>query len=105
MTLSEAEVLINCSQLNAVQPQSWFDLGCGSGLFSKALAGLLPKESLVYAVDNQPAKLNSEKIKFFQLDFVRDALPKVAVNGILMANSLHYVKDKLQFLIKIKSHL
>jgi ubiquinone/menaquinone biosynthesis C-methylase UbiE len=105
MTLPEAEELIKCDELNSPQPQTWFDLGCGSGLFSRALAELLPQESLVCAVDKQTAKFKDRKIKFVQLDFVEDPLPKLAVNGILMANSLHYVNDKLQFLNKVKRHL
>ena len=105
MTLSDAKALINCDQLNASQPQTWFDLGCGAGLFSKALHTLLPQGSLIYAVDQQPATFNSKEIKFLQLDFVKDKLPVYSVHGIIMANSIHFVKDKAQFLERIKKHL
>jgi len=105
MTLAQAKELIKCDPLNASQPQTWFDLGCGSGLFTKALNGLLPQDSLIYAVDKQGTAFNNKDIKFLQLDFVKDPLPNVSVDGILMANSLHYVKDKLLFLTRIKNHL
>ncbi len=105
MTITEGQTLLKCDQLNTPQPRVWFDLGCGSGLFSEALIGLLPKGSMIYAIDKQPTTFNSKEIEFIKLDFVRDTLPKVSSDGILMANSLHYVKDKLQFLIKIKKHL
>jgi len=106
MTLPDAKALINCDSLHTPQPQTWFDLGCGSGLFSNALAELLPEESSIYAIDQQPTKFKSKNIKFFQLDFVKDPLPiQLPVNGILMANSLHFVKDKLLFLNKVKDHL
>ncbi len=105
MTLSQAKALIKCDPLNAPQPQTWFDLGCGSGLFTEALNGLLPEGSLIYAIDKQATTFTNKDIKFLQLDFVNDPLPKVAVNGILMANSLHYVKDKLPFLSRVKNHL
>src|SRR5882762_8715762 len=105
MTLTEAKALINCDRLNGSYSQSWFDLGCGSGLFSEALHGLLPKGSSIHAIDREPTSFSSNQIKFLQLDFVKDPLPKVSVDGILMANSLHYVNDKIQFLAKIKKNL
>src|SRR4051812_399784 len=101
MTLSHAKALINSDQLNLSQPQTWFDLGCGAGLFSKALHALLPPGSLIYAIDKQPATFNEKGIKFLQLDFVKDKLPNSLVDGILMANSIHFVKDEAQFLSKI----
>jgi ubiquinone/menaquinone biosynthesis C-methylase UbiE len=105
MTLSDAKALINCDELNASQPQTWFDLGCGDGLFSKALQELLPEGSWIYAVDKQPTKFHSKGIKFLELDFVEDKLPEPLVNGILMANSIHFVKDKPKFLERIKKHI
>jgi len=105
MTLTEAKVLINCDRLSTSHSQAWFDLGCGSGLFSEALIELLSKGSFVYAIDQEPTSFRSNQIKFRQLDFVKDPLPDVLVDGILMANSLHYVKDKIPFLSKIKKHL
>jgi SAM-dependent methyltransferase len=105
VTLTEAETLINCDRLNTSAAQSWFDLGCGSGLFSEALIGLLPAASLIYAIDKEVTSFHHKQIKFLQLDFIRDPLPGVLVDGILMANALHYVKDKIQFLGKIKKHL
>lgn len=105
MTLREAEKLINCNHLNVPQSQTWFDLGCGGGLFSEALNRLLPKGSLIYAVDREPSSFPGNQIKFLQLDFLKDPLPNVSVNGVLMANSLHYVRNKIQFLSKTKKHL
>jgi ubiquinone/menaquinone biosynthesis C-methylase UbiE len=105
MTLPQAKALLNCDRLNASQPQTWFDLGCGSGLFSEALNGLLPKGSSIYAIDKEPVSFPGIEIKFLQLDFVKNPLPKVSVDGVLMANSLHYVKNKIQFLSKLKKNL
>jgi ubiquinone/menaquinone biosynthesis C-methylase UbiE len=105
MTLAEAKTLINCDRLNTSQPQTWFDLGCGSGLFSQALDELLPEDCLIYAIDKTFTSFSSNQIRFLQLDFVKGPLPAVSVDGILMANSLHFVKDKLQFLNRIKKFL
>jgi SAM-dependent methyltransferase len=77
----------------------WADLGCGSGLFTLALATLLQPGSTIYAVDRQP-KIRSQitpnqiTIERIETDFVKHPLPLRDLDGILMANSLHYVKDK-----------
>jgi ubiquinone/menaquinone biosynthesis C-methylase UbiE len=89
----------------------WADLGCGTGSFTIALAGLLLKKSLVYAVDKNKAALNKMLdeykdviIKKIQGDFTEIKLPE-NLDGILMANSLHYVSDKHAFIKKIQTHL
>lgn len=40
-----------------------------------------------------------------QLDFVADALPLQDLNGILVANSLHYVRDKPALISKLANCL
>ena len=88
---------------------TWCDLGCGSGLFTQALASLLAKESRVFAVDKSVQQIRSESpdvvIEFHRLDFFHQPLPFSGLDGILMANSLHYVSDKTSFLKRIKKHL
>lgn len=91
------------------QKQIWCDFGCGSGAFTLALAELLPPESLIYAVDEDQNSLNSipkthqnVKIQKFSGDFVKDDFPFKNLNGILMANSLHFVRDKEAFLRKLE---
>lgn len=100
MELSEAiELILHNS--HSKQPDAvWADLGCGPGLFTFALAHLLPPGSTVYGVDKNPINfgpwLQPEGVRTLslQLDFVADNLPLPALDGILMANSLHYVADK-----------
>lgn len=99
----EATVLINHPSIGGKEKQSWADLGCGSGLFTKTLASLLPASSVIYAIDTQPSiepmsLANKTKIEVIKADFVNDVLPLPTLDGILMANSLHYVKDKHSFL-------
>nr|WP_295870667.1 class I SAM-dependent methyltransferase [uncultured Chitinophaga sp.] len=90
---------------------TWADLGCGSGLFTYALANLLPAGSTVYAVDAAPVQLTAQphpaqqKILPLQLDFVQNVLPVDGLQGILMANSLHYVKDKPALLRQLSRQL
>ncbi|MBE7176608.1 MAG: methyltransferase domain-containing protein [Mucilaginibacter polytrichastri] len=91
-------------------PQTWADLGCGSGLFTQALAGKLTPESRIYAIDKTPpqAIFTGEKgisIELIVLDFVKDKWPFNMLDGILMANAFHYVKNKAGFLARLKTHL
>lgn len=110
MTESEAIKLIEGINLDSDDGQNWADLGCGSGLFSYALANLLPPESKITAIDkvnHSPFKTvdNEVKIEFIQANFIKDDLPISDLNGILMANSIHYVKAKKNFLKELKSYL
>lgn len=91
---------------NTDHPQQWADLGCGSGLFTAALTQLLPLNSTVYGVDTKPTlTTNAYNIIPMKADFVRDELQLHDLDGILMANSLHYVKDKPGFLEKLRTYI
>lgn len=92
------------------QAQLWADLGAGSGLFAEVLADHLPPGSTVIALDKSPHMLwrleTPPQINFqvMEGDFTRDMdLP--VVDGILMANALHYVEDKAAILPAILAHL
>ena len=85
--------------------QTWADLGCGDGLFTRALTSFLPEESSIHAIDlNEktireiPDSYNGVSIKKSVLDFTSDSLVLDRMDGIMMANSLHYVKEKAPFL-------
>lgn len=108
MEIREAYELIETAQLNS-RKQVWCDLGCGSGIFTLALADLLPSDSLIYAVDQNESSLKSipashrrVKIEKHCADFVENELPFASLDGILLANSLHYVRHNNDFLRKIE---
>lgn len=80
-------------------PQHWADLGCGSGVFTAVLADFLPENSRITAIDHTPQKLPARmgqnvSVSFQRADFVSDPLHLPALDGLLLANSLHFVKDK-----------
>jgi ubiquinone/menaquinone biosynthesis C-methylase UbiE len=92
--------------------QLWLDLGCGTGLFTLALARNLPPGSKIIAIDKDekalrkiPATVNDVVIQTLAADFVYDALDVKEVDGILIANSLHYVKEKETLLKKLISSM
>ncbi|MFZ0455326.1 MAG: class I SAM-dependent methyltransferase [Ignavibacteriaceae bacterium] len=109
MLLNDAIDLIRNDALSKTCAQTWADLGCGSGTFTKALANLLPDNSIIYAVDKNRSDLinvgRNEKIKVEKIDadFINDDLP-LNLDGILMANSLHYVEEKSPFIKKIEKN-
>ena len=91
--------------------QIWADLGAGNGVFTHALSTLLHDGSILYAIDMNAARMESIKVwqqivlKKIQADFVGDVWKTEPLDGVLMANSLHFVKDKLSFLRKLKMKL
>jgi len=109
MQLSEAIQLIQHPVTK--EKSAYADLGCGNGLFTKALAQLLAPQSTIYAVDKNQTALNSFSVdaniqlQKINIDFIKDDLPFKNLSGILMANSLHYVEDKTAFLLKAKASL
>lgn len=95
---------------------SWADLGAGSGAFTFALRELIGPTANMYAVDKDRASLNqlqkdyqirfgdSNNLHLVVGDFSR-VLNLPSLDGILMANSLHFFKDKVKVLEHIKSFL
>jgi len=125
MNIDEATSLIKNADLPSV-PTHWADLGCGSGLFTRALASLLPDGSSIHAIDRKPliqagiipgktASVETASGKTtsgpgvdiipVKADFITGDLDLPPLDGILMANSLHYVADKQTFLRRIDTWL
>jgi ubiquinone/menaquinone biosynthesis C-methylase UbiE len=100
MQLPEATELIK-GGMSGKKPQCWADLGCGSGTFTHALKGLLPAGSRLTAIDKAPQRL---PVNFVLADFEKDELPLKRLDGILMANSLHYVADKEKLIKKLEKY-
>ncbi len=111
MEIEQAIKLIHYPGLPAKAPMRWAELGAGDGLFTLALASLLVPGSRIIAVDKRPfshEKIKAPKgiqIESVQADFLTDVLGLGSLNGLLMANALHFVADKISFLKKISSYL
>ncbi|REC77639.1 methyltransferase type 11 [Chryseobacterium elymi] len=92
------------------KPQTWADLGCGDGTFTNALAHLLPDGSHIYAVDSQSQNFskslgNNVSVNFIKADFEKFDFDFSNLDGILMANSLHYIKDKGPLINRLEKYL
>jgi len=93
----------------------WADLGSGTGAFTLALADLIGPTGQIYTIDkDQRALKDQEKamhtnfptttLEYITADFTQPLnLPKL--DGIIMANSLHFVRHKDPILQLIRSYL
>lgn len=94
---------------------AWADLGSGSGAFTLALADLLGPGSQIYSVDRDRRALREQaaamhanfsgvSVEYLEADFTQK-LPLPPLDGILMANSLHFVRHKAPVLDLVRSYL
>ena len=95
--------------------KTWADLGSGEGAFTLALADLLGPTGSIHTVDRDARALQ------VQVRALHDAFPSVSVtplvadftmllglpllDGIVMANSLHFERDKLAVLRLARGYL
>jgi len=95
---------------------SFADLGAGSGAFTLALRELLGLSAEIFAVDRDRSRLtelerahrsrfgDTDHLHLIPTDFTgRIDLP--ALDGLLMANSLHFFRDKEKVLRHVHSFL
>ena len=59
MEHADAVRLLSSPELQPIRPQTWADLGCGDGVFTRALASLLVPGSTIHAMDRDPAALRA----------------------------------------------
>ena len=93
----------------------WADLGAGDGAFTLALAELIGATGTIYAVDRDEGALHrlaramQQRFPDVTLhtqhgDFTRP-LQLPALDGIVMANSLHFIHHKTETLARIRDYL
>src|SRR5689334_18004268 len=92
---------------------TWADFGAGSGAFTLALRELVGPDATIYAVDKDRSALKklesahrlqfrtTEKLFLLNQDFAR-SLDLPTLDGAVMANSLHYFKDKEKILRHVR---
>ena len=95
---------------------TWADFGAGSGAFTLALRELVGPHANIYAVDKDQRGFKelershrekfstSQNVHTVRADF-SGALSLPPLDGIVMANSLHFFKDKEKVLRHVRSFL
>ena len=94
---------------------TWADLGAGSGAFTLALADLIGPHGVIHAVDRDRGALAELRSSFVSAvpqaevrthvaDFTRP-LELADLDGIVMANSLHFVDDKIPVVALLRRYL
>lgn len=93
---------------------AWADLGSGDGTFTRALRELLGPNADIYAVDVDGTMLKRQKrwankadlpkTHLIEADF-RQPLDLPPLDGVLLANALHFVQDQITVLGQLRRHL
>lgn len=94
---------------------TWADLGSGAGAFTLALADLLGPGGSIHSIDRDARALEVQRreldrafpdttVSPLLADFTQP-LQLPPLDGIVMANSLHFVRDKLPVLRLVRGYL
>lgn len=95
---------------------TWAELGAGEGTFTRALGDLLGPEGVVWAVDRSPRAVctlrglrlpGGADLRVREGDFTGslEALGLPRLDGVLMANALHFVEAQTPLLRRISDRL
>ena len=93
----------------------WADLGSGRGAFTLALADLIGPTGQIYSVDKDGGALREQEramrsrfpgttVHYLNADFTQP-LDLPPLDGIVMANSLHFLRKKDALLQLVRSYL
>jgi len=94
---------------------TWADLGAGTGAFTLALADLIGPHGVIHAIDRDRAALaelrsafvsavHQAELRAHNADFTR-RLDLSDLDGVVMANSLHFVDDKVAVVALVRGYL
>lgn len=103
---------------NLPQGGVYADLGAGGGAFTLALRELVGSDAQIFAVDKDAGALNELREEYlarfdsiFNLDIVQADFSNnsfdlpVKLDGLVMANSLHYFRNKEKTLRRVRDFL
>lgn len=93
----------------------WADMGSGEGAFTLALRDVLGEDAEIYSIDKNSDSLKKQekffvemfpksKVRFIEADF-QEELPLPKLDGIIAANSVHFIRDKIAVLKQLKKYL
>lgn len=93
----------------------WADLGSGTGAFTLALADLLNGAGEIYSIDKDAGALREQErvmrarfpraIVHYCVADIAASLDTPPLDGVIIANALHFMRDKSRVVQSIRSHL
>jgi precorrin-6B methylase 2 len=95
----------------------WADFGSGTGAFTLALADLIGREGVIYSIEQDRSALAQQErslrahfpdaiVHYHAADFTRSLRASVpALDGIVMANALHFQRRPEPIVQLLKSYL
>jgi ubiquinone/menaquinone biosynthesis C-methylase UbiE len=97
------------------RPGEWADLGSGGGAFTLALAEILGPDGAIHSVDRDAYALERQRrvmaerfpgsrVSYLPADFTRP-LDLPPLDGVVMANSLHFTRRKQPVLELVRGYL
>jgi trans-aconitate methyltransferase len=86
---------------------TWADFGAGSGNFTQALRTLLGTDATLYALDRDASALRrqADDIHTIAADFTRPINGLPPLDGLLVANALHFVWNQREALALLSGYL
>jgi predicted RNA methylase len=108
MDLHRVKSILENSKL--ITRGSWADIGAGTGIFTLIIMELL-EQGKVYAVDKSPHALWSLKpspgveLEIIEADFNDPMDLPEELDGIIMANALHFAENHLEVIKNVTSYL
>ncbi len=99
---------------NLAEGGTWADLGAGTGAFTLALRELVGAEAEIFAVDKDRGSLEQleldyhrrfgadDRLHLLKADLKSGSHDLPPLDGVVMANSLHYFKDKRAILSTVR---
>jgi len=99
-----------------VAPGVWADLGSGGGAFTLALADLLGPGCRIVSVDRDgpalqrqrqamEARFPSATVEYVRADLTAPDLSLPPLDGVVMANSLHFFRRKEPVMVRVQGWL
>jgi SAM-dependent methyltransferase len=93
----------------------WADIGSGGGAFTLALADLLGEGATIHSIDRDASRLREQAramhaafpavvVELHPSDFTR-SLDLPPLDGIVMANALHFVRDQSAVVSRLRQYL